>query len=136
MFSPPDEESTLPVVCVDGDLPNELFTIIKQKLALIPDEPKLVIIPGLSLELLEGIPGTLLVQFPTGSIDRFQAILMEILSKRWQTSDLISVMQEVQRTYPLLKTTSNTYIRQNAKIRIGDTLSSIPRLRKTEESSQ
>ena len=136
MFSPPDEESTLPVVCVDGDLPNELFTIIKEKLALIPDEPKLVIIPGLSLKLQEGIPGTLLVQFPTGRIDGFQAILIEILSKRWQTSDLISVMQEVQRTYPLLKTTSNIYIKQNIKIRIEDTLSSIPRLQKTEESSQ
>ena len=136
MFSPPDEESTLPVVCVDGDLPNELFTIIKEKLALIPDEPKLVIIPGLSLKLQEGIPGTLLVQFPTGRIDGFQAILIEILSKRWQTSDLISVMQEVQRTYPLFKTTSNICIKQNAKIRIEDTLSSIPRLQKTEESSQ
>ena len=136
LFSPPDEESTLPVVCVDGDLPNELFTIIKEKLALIPDEPKLVIIPGLSLKLQEGIPGTLLVQFPTGRIDGFQAILIEILSKRWQTSDLISVMQEVQRTYPLFKTTSNIYIKQNAKIRIEDTLSSKPRLQKTEESSQ
>ena len=123
-------------MCVDGDLPNELFTIIKEKLALIPDEPKLVIIPGLSLKLQEGIPGTLLVQFPTGRIDGFQAILIEILSKRWQTSDLISVMQEVQRTYPLFKTTSNIYIKQNAKIRIEDTLSSKPRLQKTEESSQ
>ena len=89
------EESTLPVVCVDGDLPDELFTIMKEKLTHSPDEPRLVIIPGSVFDRHvrhRAIPGTLLVQFPTGEIDHFQAILMETLPKRWQTSDLISVI--------------------------------------------
>ena len=30
---------------------------------------------------------------------------METLTKRWQTSDLVSVMREVQRTFPLDKKT-------------------------------
>ena len=127
-------------MCVDCQLPNELFTIIKEKLALIPDEPKLVIIPGLALKLQKEIPETLLVQFPTRRIDLCQAILMEIMCKSWQTSDLISVMQEVQRTYPLKKNTFKSQIPgipgKYDKIRIEDTLSSIPRLQKMDESFQ
>ena len=139
------EESTLPVVCVDGDLPEELFTIIKEKLAHNPDEPRLVIIPRSVFYRHRAIPGTLLVQFPTGEIDHFQAILMETLPKRWQTSDLISVMHEVQRTFPLDKKTvtsqrpSSVWPRgeeYNSRVRIEDTLSSIPRLQMTEKSSQ
>ena len=142
LLSPVGEESTLPVVCVDGGLRDELFTIIKEKLAHNPDEPRLVIIP---LDRDRAIPGTLLVQFPTGEIDHFQAILMETLPKRWQTSDLISVMHEVQRTFPLDKKTvtsqrpSSVWPRgeeYNSRIRIEDTLSSIPRLQMTEKSSQ
>ena len=122
---------------VDGDLPNELFKIIKETLALNPDEPRLVIIPGTFSGSRREIPGSLLVQFPTHEIDHFQAILMGILSKRWQTSDLISVMHEVQRTYPLKK---KTLASQNPlflnSINIKETLTSIPRLQKTDESSQ
>lgn len=137
LLSPLGEESTLPVVCVDGDLPDELFTIIKEKLTHNPDEPRLVIIPGSVFDRhvrRRAIPGTLLVQFPTYEIDDFQAILMETLPKRWQTSDLISVMREVQRTFPLDKTLRIEEYRRG--IRIEDSLSSIPRLQKTEKSSQ
>ena len=80
LLSPLGEESTLPVVCVDGDLPDELFTIIKEKLTHNPDEPRLVIFPGSVFDRhvrRRAIPGTLLVQFPTYEIDDFQAILME-----------------------------------------------------------
>lgn len=133
LLSPLGEESTLPVVCVDGDLPDELFAIIKEKLAHNPDEPRLVIIPRSPLDRDRAIPGTLLVQFPTGEIDDFQAILMETLPKRWQTSDLISVMHEVQRTYAVKKRLFSLW---HLNIIIEDTLSSIPRLQKTEESSQ
>ena len=145
LFSPLGEESTLPVMCVDGDLPHELFTIIKEKLTHNPDEPRLVIIPGLIFDRNRAIPGTLLVQFPTGEIDHFQAILMETLPKRWQTSDLVSVMREVQRTFPLDKKTVTSqklggyWTRVEGYRRviiIEDSLSSIPRLQKTEKSSQ
>ena len=108
LLSPLGKESTLPVVCVDGDLPHELFTITKEKLTHNPDEPRLVIISESSFDRFfchRAIPETLLVQFPTGEIDHFQAILMQTLPKRWQTSDLISVMREVQRTFPLDKKT-------------------------------
>ena len=134
LLSPLGEESTLPVVYVDGDLRDELFTIIKEKLTHNPDEPRLVIIPRSSLGRDRAIPGTLLVQFPTGEIDHFQAILMETLPKRWQTSDLISVMHEVQRTYAFKKRPIGPW--HLNIIGIEDTLSSIPRLQKTEESSQ
>lgn len=133
LLSPVGEESTLPVVCVDGDLPDELFAIIKEKLTHNPDEPRLVIIPRSPLDRDRAIPGTLLVQFPTGEIDDFQAILMETLPKRWQTSDLISVMHEVQRTYAVKKRLFSLW---HLNIIIEDTLSSIPRLQKTGESSQ
>lgn len=145
LFSPLGEESTLPVMCVDGDLPHELFTIIKEKLTHNPDEPRLVIIPGSVFDSDRAIPGTLLVQFPTGEIDHFQAILMETLPKRWQTSDLVSVMREVQRTFPLDKKTvmsqklGGYWTRVEGYRRviiIEDSLSSIPRLQKTEKSSQ
>lgn len=145
LLSPLGEESTLPVVCVDGDLPDELFRIIEGKLTHNPDEPRLVIIPESFFDLDRAMPGTLLVQFPTGEIDHFQAILMETLSKRWHTSDLISVMREVQRTFPLDKKTATSQRlvssrfgveEYNPGIRIEDTLSSIPRLQKTEESCQ
>lgn len=145
LFSPLGEESTLPVMCVDGDLPHELFTIIKEKLTHNPDEPRLVIIPGSIFDRNRAIPGTLLVQFPTGEIDHFQAILMETLPKRWQTSDLVSVMREVQRTFPLDKKTVKSqklggyWTRVEGYSRviiIEDSLSSIPRLQKTEKSSQ
>ena len=131
LLSPVGEESTLPVVCVDGGLRDEIFTIIKEKLAHNPDEPRLVIIP---LDRDRAIPGTLLVQFPTGEIDHFQAILMETLPKRWQTSDLISVMHEVQRTYAFKNRAIGPW--HLNIIGIEDTLSSIPRLQKTEESFQ
>ena len=134
LLYPLGEESTLPVVCVDGDLQYELFTIIKEKLTHNPDEPRLVIIPRSPLGRDRAIPGTLLVQFPAGEIDHFQAILMETLPKRWQTSDLISVMHEVQRTYAFKKRPIRPW--HLNIIGIEDTLSSIPRLQKTEESSQ
>ena len=134
LLSPVGEESTLPVVCVDGGLRDELFAIIKEKLTHNPDEPRLVIIPRSPLDRDRAIPETLLVQFPTGEIDDFQAILMETLSKRWQTSDLISVMHEVQRTYAFKKRPISPW--HLNIIGIEDTLSSIPRLQKTEESSQ
>lgn len=128
-------------MCIVGDLLYEQMTFIKEKLALIADEPKLIIIPRVRDEAPILFPGTPCVKFPTGDTDHFQAIFMEILSKRWQTSDLISVMQEVQRTYPLKTQTSTSQrgavsIRTSYRIRIEDTLSSIPRLQKTEESSQ
>ena len=132
-------------MCVDGDLRDELFTIIKEKLAHNPDEPRLVIIPRSSSGRDRAIPGTLLVQFPTGEIDHFQAILMETLPKRWQTSDLVSVMREVQRTFPLDKKTVTSQKLGGYWTRVGgyrrviiieDSLSSIPRLQKTEKSSE
>lgn len=70
---------------------------------------------------------------------------METLTKRWQTSDLVSVMREVQRTFPLDKKTVKSqklggyWTRVEGYRRviiIEDSLSSIPRLQKTEKSSQ
>lgn len=122
-------------MCVDGDRSDALYTIIREKLALIPDEPKLVIVPKPYLASKE----TLLVALPRGEMDHFQTTAVEILSKRWQTSDLISVMYEVQRTYPLKRLRSHNQglsLFHEDNIIIQDTLSSIPKLQKRDENLQ
>ena len=74
-------------------------------------------------ETLRNISESLHVQY-SGSdrIDHIVATIFEVLSKRWQTLDLISIMREVQRS-------------QNRLIRITDNLSSIPRFQEAEQQS-
>ena len=154
--SPLDEESaTLFVVLVDVDtnaIPDDAYKMIrthlKEKLALIPDEPKLVVLPkpshGMRMEFKEVIPEALIVQFPTINRKSFQETMLEVFSKRWQTLDLVSMMHEVQRTFPLKTVSSFDYARPIWSIRgdsslttiIDDWLSSLPRLQKTEENSK
>ena len=125
-----------------------LLTHLKEKLALIPDEPKLVVLPmpwyEKRMKFEEVIPEALIVQFPTINRKRFQETMLEVFSKRWKTLDLVSMMHEVQRTFPLKTVTSFDYKRPISSIRgdsdrttiIDDRLSSLPRLQKTEENSK
>ena len=124
-----------------------ILTPLREKLALIPDEPKLVVLPKpwheKRIKFKEVIPEALIVQFPT---DRksFQETMLEVFSKRWQTLDLVSMMHEVQRTFPLKTVSFFDYERPISSIRgdssrttiIDDCLSSLPRLQKTEENSK
>ena len=125
-----------------------MLTHLTEKLALIPDEPKLVVIPKSwherRMKFEEVIPEALIVQFPNSNRNSFQEKMLEVLSKRWQTLDLVSMMHEVQRTFPLKTVSSFDYERPISWIRgdssrttiIDDRLSSLPRLQKTEENSK
>ena len=152
VVSPLDEESaTLFVVLVDFDtnaiLDNTytmILTLLKEKLALIPDEPKLVVFPTAELDFEGVIPEAIVVQFPTDRNDVFLETMLEVFSKRWQTLDLASMMHEVQRTFPLKTVSSIHYRRPFLSICghlsrtsiIDDRLSLLPRLQKTEENSK
>lgn len=124
-----------------------MLTHLTEKLALIPDEPKLVVFPKPwygRVKFEEVIPEALIVQFPDINGNRFQETMLEVFSKRWQTLDLVSMMHEVQRTFPLKTVSSSDYARPISSIRgvtsrttiIDDCLSSLPRLQKTEENSK
>lgn len=133
---------------ISDDAYRMILTRLKEKLALIPDEPKLVVFPKpwlqKRMEFKEVVPEALIVQFPDTNENSFQQTMLEVFSKRWQTLDLVSMMHEVQRTFPLKTVSSFHYERPISSIRgdssrttiIDDRLSSLPRLQKTEENSK
>ena len=106
---------------------------LSEKLALIP-ETKVVITNNVTRTREEGniSSETLEVHLSgQGVLTR----LLQLLSKRLDTLDLISVMQELQRT--LSPTVSRHYPTRYRKVahtpvQIRDNLSSVPRLQKTE----
>ena len=64
------------------------------------------------------------------------ATILELLNKRWQTLDLISVFREVQRTLPIKKTPQQ-FGQGNFQVSVSvcdllENLSCLPRLQKTE----
>lgn len=119
---PLDEKSTLFVVCLDDVIQDETFAIIKETLMLMPNE-KLVIIPYEWQTHGKAIPEVLLVQFPEFESCYFQQIMLDILYKRLQTTDLISMMRELQRSFDTV----------SAGVIITDRLSSLPRLQRPEK---
>ena len=120
MYEPPCENLTA-----------KLRRLIKEKLALIPDT-KLVICSDQLENLLAktAIPReTLEVYFPG---DNLLPTVLEHLEKRWQTMDLISVMQEVKRTLANLFAHPRFPAKFGATVR--ENLSCIPRLQKVDKS--
>lgn len=99
---------------------------LSETLALIPNDAKLVITPRLTRQMGE-VPETLQVVYSAAD-KNFMTTMLNTLSKRWQTLDLISIMQEVQRTLSVGKL-------PKFSIAINDSLSSTPRLTETEDSS-
>ena len=114
------------------ELPGENLTpkirrLIKEKLALIPDT-KLVI----GHDQLANQPiarETLEVYFLW---DILLATVREHLEKRWQTLDLISVMQEVKRT--LANSHAHHRFPGRDEPTVRENLSCIPRLQKVDKS--
>ena len=102
--------------------------IMKEKLTSFPTAPKLVVTPTWnthpSKELVE-IPESLHVEYEGGEV--VVSSILEVLSKRWQTVDLISIMKEVQRTV--------SRHGENKITKITDNLSTIPRFQSTPEQS-
>ena len=113
------------------NLTAEIWRLIKRKSALIPDT-KLVICCGQLENLLAKRPisrETLEVYF-LGNI--LLTTVLEHLEKRWQTLDLISVMQEVKRTLANLFVDHRFLAKSEVTVR--ENLSCIPRLQKVEKS--
>ena len=110
---------------------------LTKELALIPDDAKLVITP---YKRIREIPETLHVEVNSRMyeyFDEFVVTMLEVLSKRWQTMDLTSMMQEVQRTFfqKRIDIFRSLYRRvQGRPCTISDSLSSLPRLQKTKQT--
>lgn len=142
------EKFTCVVVFISSD--NELCTEVLErhlveKLALIPDHTKLVVVPHARWKSIAEVPETLHVVYPYREDVPVLTRMIEILSKRWQTLDLISMMQELKRT--TVKPSRSRYYmdlpmglhmdpRMDPRIFIKvDTLSSLPKFQKKEEHS-
>ena len=113
------------------NLTAKLRRLIKEKLALVPDT-KLVICNDQLGNLLakSAIPRETLEVYFLG--DSLLPTVLEHLEKRWQTLDLISVMQEVKRTLANLLAHRRLFPRAGATVR--ENLSCIPRLQKVDKS--
>ena len=114
-----------------------ILTCLKEKLAPIPDEPKLLVFPEPVAKFNKEISEALFVWLPTTTSvkEYFPATMLEVLSKRWQTLDLVSIMNEIQRSFPLKLVSHVDYERRRRwpeNFSITDSLSSLPRLQKTE----
>ena len=101
---------------------------LTEKLGLIQDCTKLLITfseKQREWKWIAEIPQTLHVMCDRGDrgVTKFVTAMLEILSKRWRTLDLISIMQEVQRT---------EFHAGFLEITINDRLSTLPRLQKKE----
>ena len=124
---------------VQDDTYEMMLTCLKEKLAPIPDEPKLLVFPKPVAKFNNEISEALFVWLPTTSSVKefFPATMLEVLSKRWQRLDLVSIMNEIQRTFPLKLASQVDYERRSRwnvnSISITDSLSALPRLQKTEE---
>ena len=118
-----------------GAVLKQMFISIKrclsEKLALIP-ETKVVITSNVPHMGKLNITSETLEVYLSGK--GVLTTLLQLLSKRLDTLDLISVMQELQRTAP--QTDPRYYRRYHdvdyTQVQIRDNLSSVPRLQKME----
>ena len=112
---------------------------LSEKLTLIPNA-KLVIVSDLERWKAEQLPReTFGIYYNFIGRELTMATLLELLNKRWQTLDLVSVMQELQRTLIIKKTPQYKLIEGKSvrfslskDVDIFDNLSCLPRLQKKE----
>ena len=124
------EKFTCVVVFISSD--PELYTEVLErhvfeKLALIPDHTKLVVVPHAGWKSIAEVPETLHVNYDPHNVLPFFTRMIEIFNKRWQTLDLISMMQELKRA-------PNRPYDWLISISIKDSLSSLPTFQKKEEN--
>ena len=87
---------------------------LSEKLTLIPNA-KLVIVSGLERWKAEQLPReTFGIYYNSVGRELTMTTLLELLNKRWQTLDLVSVMQELQRTLIIKKTPQYKLIEGNS----------------------
>ena len=108
-------------------------------MALIPDQAKLVITRSHWEEIGE-ISETLYLAYGRRS-EKLVGTVLEILSKRWRTLDLISMMLELQRTLPLKVISQHALVKaplnyaRYIPVIVHDSMSSLPRLQMMERHS-
>jgi len=137
------EKFTCVVVFIIGE--DELYTeanleeCVVEKLALIPDHAKLVVSPLAGWKSIAKVPETLHIVYRDRGIVPVLTRMIEIFNKRWQTLDLISMMQELKRTedyqskiFRVKGFQSKYYRGPSMSIKV-DSLSSLPTFQKTEE---
>ena len=107
---------------------------VTEKLAIIPDHTKLVVSPSKFKSLAE-VPETLHVSYHASKAFPTFISMIEIFNKRWQTLDVISMMQELKRTAGIFfKYDGDPFIYQRVPcISIKDSLSTLPTFQKKEE---
>ena len=139
-----DRESTLFVVlhlmnfnCGDTELVQTTRGCLKEKLLLIPTT-KLIIEDGSGDDTI--IPQETLAVHLSGKKKLDLAMISELLNKRWMTLDLLSILQEAQRTLPIKACfiSENEFYLDNFQYPhntfvIHENLSCLPRLRKDEQ---
>ena len=115
----------------DSENVMKIRRLFREKLALIPDT-KLVIENNRLAKVWANnaiTRETLEVYFVS---DNPLPTVLEHLEKRWQTLDLISVMQEVRRTLASSHAQRRGPVREEVEVR--ENLSCIPRLQKVDKS--
>ena len=129
------KESTLFVVLLQNSLrlklsdnvqrltTNRMKRVLSEKLALIPDT-KLVITNLPWIREGESIASETVHVYLSGSGGI--TTMLELMNKRLETLDLISVMLELQRT-------ASRYYNAGYKVEIRENLSCVPRFQKTEQ---
>ena len=113
---------------------------LMEKLALIPTT-KLIVEDFLEVDT-KIPPETLALRFSWGD-KKALAIIQDLLNKRWMTLDLLSILQEAQRTLPINANfiSKNEFYRDNFQFylytfHIYENLSCLPRLCKDEQKSE
>ena len=122
------------VVVFISDDNDELFTEglkrrVVEKLALIPAHTKVVVTPHAGWESIAEVPETLHVVY--GNFKGLPVLtrMTEIFNKRWQTLDVISMMQELKRA----SFKQFGYYRDTQMFIKVDSLSCLPKFQKKED---
>ena len=107
---------------------------VVEKLALIPDHTKLVVIPhSAGWKSIAEVPETLHVAYGDRKSVPVLTQMIEIFNKRWQTLDLISMMQELIRARgPTVRHFELSSRDPHISIKV-DSLSSLPKFQKKED---
>ena len=114
-------------LCTEG-----LKRRVVEKLALIPAHTKVVVTPHAGWESIAEVPETLHVVY--GNFKGLPVLtrMIEIFNKRWQTLDVISMMQELKRASFKQFGFSGYYRDTHIFIKV-DSLSCLPKFQKMED---
>ena len=105
--------------------------LFEEQLGLLPDTKLVIGNIQWANVLADEIGETLEVYFLR---DTALATVLELLNKRWQTLDLISVMQEVKRTLASSHAHSHSRFMVLEEVVVRENLSRVPRLQKVDKS--